>query len=245
MTRFRKTRMRLPGYVLLETVIATALLMLGLMVLGAQIQDSVTTVRKMDQRQRAIMLAETLLSELSLGLIEFDSIDDMQEEEFGPRDPSYGYRMILDETIVPDLFHLTTEILYWPREDEEDFFDFDEAEILFTTRTMKVVPRKVNLQEAFGIPDEEFEELSVKLEELGIPGLDPNDFDFSVLGGDKLTFDELVEALPVLMDAFGMNADDFLSQLPPQYRIMLEGLLEEEEDTGSRELIGDDDRGDN
>ena len=250
MTRYRNNsipRLRAPrvrAYVLLETVIATGLLLLGLMILGAQIQDSVSTVREMERRQRGVMMAETLLVEMSLGLIEFDSVDDVQEEEFGPRDPSFGYRIILDETAVPDLFHLTTEILYWQREDEQDYFDFDNADILFTTRTMRMVPRKVNLQEAFGIPEDEFEDLSFKLEELGIPGLDPNDFDFSVLGGNKLTFDELVEALPVLLNAFGMNADDFLTQLPPQYREMLQDLLQEEDDGGSRELIGDDDNDD-
>ena len=52
------------AYLLLETVVATGMLIVGLAVLGAQVQDSHTAVRKMERRIRAISLAEQHLAEL-------------------------------------------------------------------------------------------------------------------------------------------------------------------------------------
>ncbi|MFQ5463226.1 MAG: hypothetical protein ACE5E5_11445 [Phycisphaerae bacterium] len=231
---------RVAGYVLLETVLATGLLIVGLAVLGAQFQDGVRTVHKMERQSKALMLADSLLAKLSLGLVDYESADDVQEEEFGPRYPSYGWRMTLDETGTPDLIQLKQEILYFPRETDDEDFDFEQAEVLHTAYTLRQVPRKVNLQDAFGIPDDEFEELSTKLEAIGIPELDPTDFDFSVLGGDKMSFDDIVTALPVLLEAFGLDPEQFASQLPPEYRDLIEGLLRGDEEADPNQLIGGD-----
>jgi hypothetical protein len=225
------------AYVLLETVIATGLLILGLAVIGAQFQDSISTVHEVEERTKAIMLAEKILAEMSLGLVEFDSLDDIQEEEIGPRYPSHGMRMVLDETATPGIAHLEIQILHYPRETDDEDFDYDEARVLFTTRTLRIVPRKENLQERFGIPDDEYEELQTKLQETGIEGLDPENFDFSILGGDKIPFEDLVEVLPLLMDAFGMDTSAFVNQLPPEYRDIINELMPSEED-GPKELIG-------
>jgi len=231
---------RIPAYVLLETVLATGLLIVGLAVLGAQFQDGITTVHKMERQTRSLLLADSLLAEMSLGLVDFDSVDDVQEEEFGPRYPSYGWRMTLDETATPDLVQLKQEILYFPRETDDDPFDFDKAEVLHTSYSLRLVPRTVNLQDAFGIPDDDFEELSAKLDEIGIPELDPTDFDFSVLGGNTMSFDDIVTALPVLLDAFGLDPEQFTSQLPPEYRDLIEGLLRGDEEADPNQLIGGD-----
>ncbi len=231
-------RRRVSGYVLLETVLATGLLIVGLAVLGGQFQDGITTVHKMEHQSRALMLTESLLAEMSLGLVDFDTVDDVQEEEFGPRYPSYGWRMTLDETATPDIVQIKQEILYFPRETDDDDFVFEESEVLQTVYTLRMVPRKVDLQDAFGIPDDEFEELSTKLQEIGIPELDPTDFDFSVLGGDKMSFEDIVSALPLLLDAFGLDPAQFASQLPPEYRDLIEDLLRGDEEADPDQIIG-------
>ena len=210
-----------PGYVLLETVIATGILILGLAVIGAQVQDSYTSIRTMERRARALMLAETQLAEMALGLIELDSVDEEQEEEFGERYPDWGWRLIIDETEVDTLYQLTLEILYWPRESVDDTFEFDDAEIVHTLYTFRAAPQKLDLAEAFGIPEDEMEDLRSKLSETGIQGLDPDDFDPSIL--TKLDFEELIDVLPMLLDAFRIDLGGLLNNLPPSMREALEG----------------------
>ena len=48
---------RRDAYVLLETVLATGLLITGLAVVGAQVQSADTTIRVMNRTIRAMMLA--------------------------------------------------------------------------------------------------------------------------------------------------------------------------------------------
>lgn len=129
------------AYLLLETVIATGVLIVGLAVIGAQVQDAVTTVRTMDERSRAMLLAEQHMAEIGLGLIKLDSADDEQEEEFGPRYPEFGWRLTIDDTAVDELFLLKLEILHFPREDFDDEFDFDVARVIHTVYTMRQNPK--------------------------------------------------------------------------------------------------------
>lgn len=215
------------GYVLLETVVATSMLILGLAFIGGMIQDSHTALRRVERTMRARMLAEDFLTELERGLIELESVDEIQEEEFGPRYPSWGWRLTIQETAVAELYMLTVEVLYQPRSDiDEADFDFDDAEVLYTLHTLRPVPRPLNFAEDFGLTDEEFNDISEKLSQLGVDGLDANNFDPAILS--KLDFDQLIDVLPVMMDAFGMDLGVALNALPPDVRQALEesGALE-------------------
>ena len=69
------TQRKRSAYLLLETVIATGLLIAGLAVIGTQYQSSETAIRKMQLRIRAITLAELKLAELDMGLVELESFD--------------------------------------------------------------------------------------------------------------------------------------------------------------------------
>lgn len=223
------------GYVLLETVIATGLLIVGLTVIGGQVQDAQTSVRKMERKLRAMMLAEQQLGELEMGLIEIDSVDEVEEEDFGPRYPDYAWRLTTEETSLEQMFLLELDILFKLREEEyqEDDFDFDNAETLFTIYRMQAVPEPVNFAEDFGMTEDELLELSEKFSEIGIEGLDPEAFDLSFFQG--VDFEELIESLPLIMDALGMDLSDFTSRLPPDLLRQLEesGLLGDEADSES------------
>lgn len=212
---------RVTGYVLLETVIATGMLIIGLAVVGAQVQGAVTSVREMDLKTRAIMLADVQLAQMSMGLVEFATLDDTIEEEFGSRYPDWGWRMIIDETALDDLYQLTIEILYWPRESVDDDFDFDYAEVVHTVHTLRLAPRPLDLGQAFGMGEDEFTELADKLSQTGVEGLDAEAFDPTILA--KLPFEDLIDVLPTLLDAFGIPLDQVTGQLPPEIRQMIEG----------------------
>ena len=249
---FAATRRRCAGYrrrrhlrawMLLETVIATGLLILGLGVIGAQVQDADTSIRKMQLRLRAMILAEATLAELDLGLVELDTIDEEQEEEFGPRYPDFGWRLTTEETAIEEMFLLKLEVLYLPcaPEDCENYqegdFDFEDAETLFTVYAMRATPRPMNLGEEFGMEEEEFLEISEKLSELGIQGLDAEALDPTILA--KVDMEELLTILPLLADVFGIDITNLMGVLPPELADVLKegGLLGEEgeEEAGDEE----------
>ena len=212
---------RRDAYVLLETVLATGLLLLGLAVIGTQVQDSQAAVYEMRQRLKAMQLAESQFGMLDLGLVELDSIDEVQEEEFGPRNVAFGWRLTIHETANEGLNLLELEILRYDREDEDEEFDFDEAETVYTRYAMRPTPRKLDLSAEFGLNEEEFEELAERLLALGVEGLSADEFDPSILA--RLDYEELIEVLPPLLDAFGVSLVDFTASLPPE---VLEALRE-------------------
>ncbi|MFH1834055.1 MAG: hypothetical protein ABH877_03435, partial [bacterium] len=151
------------------------------------------------------------------------------EEDFGPRYPNHAWRLTTEETALERMFLLKLDILFKLREEEyqEDDFDFDNAEVLFTVYKMQAVPEPVNFAEDFGMTEDELLELGEKFGEIGIDGLDPEAFDLSFFQG--VDFEELIESLPLIMDALGMDLSDFTSRLPP-------GLLEQLKEGG---LLGE------
>jgi len=228
------------GYVLLETVIATGLLIVGLAVLGAQIQDSESAIRQMRLRLRAMTLAEQQLAELDLGLVELDSVDEVQEGDFGPRYPDFGWRLITEPTAIEGMFRFTVEVLYLVRMDayKEDDFDYEAADTVFTTYAFRSAPQALDLGVDFGLDDEEFESISEKLANTGVPGLDAQSFDPTILA--KLDFEQLVEVLPVVLDALGMKLGDLEALIPPEVleELKKSGMLEELDETKKPEEEG-------
>ena len=226
------------GYVLLETVVATGLLVAGLAVIGAQVQDAERSVWTMRRDLEALRLAEQHLAELDLGLIELDSVDDEQDGDFGPRFPNFGWLLTIEDTAIKDMFLLKLDVLYHLREDtyREDEFDFDSAELTHTVYAMRLAPKPVNFAEDYGLTEDEMFELTEKLGKLGIPELDPEAFDPAVFA--KLDFEELIQSMPVLLDAFGMDISQLMSALPPGLldQIREGGLLDDETQS---ELFGD------
>ena len=232
---------RRSAYVLLETVIATGLLVVGLAVIGAQVQDSQKTVRKMERQLRALRLAELQLGELEMGLIELNSVDEIEEEDFGPRYPDWAWRLTIEETGLDEMYLMKLDILFHRREDEyhEDDYDFDSADVLYTLYVMRATPLPVNFADDFGMTEEELFDLSEKLNEIGIDGLDPEAFDLRFFQG--VDFEELVESLPLIMDALGMDLSDFMSQLPPDVLLQLEesGILGDDSESDGTEDPGE------
>ena len=218
---------RRPGYMLLEVVIATGLLLLGLVAIGSQVQAAQESVRKMRFRLQALRLAESHFAMMDLGLVELDSVDDEQEDEFGERFPDFGWRLTTDETATEGLFLLTLEILYQPRDDVDEEFDFDEAERILTLRAMRPAPKPLDLGAEFGLTEEEIEDLAEQLSGLNIEGLSVDSFDPRILA--RLDFEELIEVLPPLLATFNIPIDQILGSLPPEALQALEesGLLED------------------
>jgi hypothetical protein len=214
----------------METVIATGLLVVALAVIGAQVQDSRHAVRTMERRLRAMMLAEQQLAQLDLGLVELDSVDEIEEGDFGDRYPDFGWQLRTDETLIEGMYLLRLDIFHHLREGEyqEDDFDYDDAELIYTVYAMRATPRPVHFGQDFGLNEEELVDLSDKFSALGIEGLDVEAFDPAILA--RPNFEELIEALPVIMEALGMDLSDLAAALPPDLlrQIQESGLLDDE-----------------
>ena len=159
------------GYVLLETVIATGLLIVGLAVIGAEIQDSDTAIRQMRLRLRAMTLAEQHLAEMDLGLIELDSVDEVQDGDFGPRYPDFGWRLTTEPTAIEGLFRLTLDVMHHIRESpyKKDDFEVETAEKIFTAYAFRAAPQSLDLGADFGLKEDQLEQVSQKLSDAGVP----------------------------------------------------------------------------
>ena len=210
-----------PAYVLLETVIATGLLIVGLAVIGAEIQDSDTAIRQMRLRLRAMTLAEQHLAEMDLGLIKLDSVDEVQDGDFGPRYPDFGWRLTTEPTAIEGLFRLTLDVMHHIRESpyKKDDFEVETAEKIFTAYAFRAAPQSVDLGADFGLKDEDVERVSQNASDACGRCLVGHAFNPACFA--TLDSEQLLQCLPVILDALGIPLGDLKSFIPPE---VLEGL---------------------
>lgn len=217
------------GYVLLETVIATALLIISLTVIGGQVRHSREAVEEMRLRARALMLAELHLAEMDLGLIELDSIDQIQEGDFGPRFPDWGWRLITERTGVEQMFELQLDVLHHPREGDyrPDDFEFEHSRKVFSTHAFRAAPAKLNFAADFGLNDDELASLASTLGELGggvVPDL--GNFPANALADPNQSIEEMLPMLAAMLTAMGQSVDELAGILPPDILEKLRALGE-------------------
>jgi hypothetical protein len=153
----------------------------------------------------------------------------VQEGDFGPRYPDFGWRLITEPTAIEGLYRLTVEVLYLIRADayKEDDFDYQAADTLFITYAFRAAPQALDLGVDFGLNDEELTTVSEKLTNAGVPGLDAQSFDPAILA--KLDFEQMVEVLPVVLDALGMELGDLEALIPHEVleELKKSGILDE------------------
>jgi hypothetical protein len=141
---------------LLEVLIAIAILALAIAFIGGQVDQSLRSAEYSDQLNRALMLAECVLAELELGPVQDDKdrlIDlrgDQGEGTFGERYPGFGWRVKREPTEVENLDLITIEILQGDPEDSA----VDQWKTLHSVYTLR--PILPNLDPAdFGMPTEQ------------------------------------------------------------------------------------------
>ena len=217
------------AYVMLETVIATGLLIVGLGVIGAQLQDSNAAVQKMRLKTQAVMLAETQLAMMDLGLVKLDSIDEVQEGDFGSRYPDWGWRLITEPTAIDGLFRITVEVQYLLRQEEyhEDAFDHKNADTIFRASAFRQPPKPLDLATDFGLNEKELADFTDNVDNAQIPCFEGGTFDPTCLA--SIDVEELFKALPALQK-LGLNLGDLQSMIPPD-------LLKQLQESGFMEQV--------
>ena len=207
------------GYLLMEVVIALGLLTLGLATIGIQIQKAYDTSRDTQRILRAMHLAESKLAELDARLIEDvdEAIEDDLEEEFGRLFPDFAWRLRLDPTQTEDLWLVQLHILYQERQDvEEEEFEFEEAEVVYTLRTLRATPATIDPARDFGADEETMENLAAAL---AGTDLDPNNLDLSLL--NQIPTEQLLELLVAFQEAGLLEGVNLGSILPPEIMDLL------------------------
>jgi len=197
-----------------------ALLVLGLSTLGVQLQKAYDAARDSHRMLRAMNLAESKLAELQVGLIQdVDSaIEDDLEEEFGPLFPDFAWRLRIEPTETELLWAVRLDILYQQREYvEEEEFDFEEAEVLLTLRTLRATPVTIDPATDFGADEEAMQQLT---DALAGTEIDPYSIDLRQIAG--LPLDQLVELLAAFEEAGLLEGINLGSLLPPEILSLLE-----------------------
>lgn len=223
------------GYVLLEALIATTLMVLGLAIVGSAVQKAYFESLEMERRTRALMLAESKLAELDTGLIQFESLDELMEEPFGPLFPDWGYTIRIQPTVTPGLNQIRLQILYFMRNYDTEEFDFDKARVIHELFTFRMTPRRIDLATDYGLDEEAVTQLSDLLGSVGLE-IPPEGFPLQ----DFLRSAD-VEAIMQLMSneellaSMGFSRDDILARLPREVRQALGALGGGEGDGASDE----------
>jgi uncharacterized membrane protein YgcG len=242
-------RARQVGFILLEVVVAVGLLVLGMAVIGAQIQTSAVRARETDRQARVTFLAESKFAEIDTGLVIPD--EDEIEEDFGRLFPAYAWRLRFEPTGEQaadsvnnfdnlGLAFIQLEILHDPRRDPDETFDFDGATVVGEYYTLRAAPRPLDLTLDFGMEDDVAEKLNEDL--AGLAGdLDVHNFNPALF--KDLDKEEILKVLPVLMQAFGMRESDILNLVPADLRPQLEAIFDMQNTDEDLEESGDGDTG--
>ncbi|GJM26302.1 MAG: hypothetical protein DHS20C16_27170 [Phycisphaerae bacterium] len=246
-----RTDLQLPGFLLLEVVVAVGLLVMGMAVIGAQLQSATDRTYQTNHMARVVFLAESKLAEMDTGLLELEL---EQEDEFGRLFPFYGWRLLaqpLPEDPNPTsprhpldtpMVAVTLQILYDPeREVEPDNmgeFNFDEAFVLKTYHTLRTLPRPLDLTTDFGLDEERAADINEQLSTVGGGAVDVNQLNPAMFR--DMSMEELLEVLPVLMPALGVGEDSILNMVPAEIRPLLEAIFAEQRNDADGDSGSDD-----
>lgn len=160
------TRHRARGAMLLEVIIALGLLVFGMVMIGLQINAGLDAARHTNLRTRAIMLADTKLSELQAGFVEIDPMDEEVKGDFGITYPGFTWRITLEEsTDIDELYKVRMEIGYNEDQvedqiDDPDYlidFEDDGRRTLYTVYRLWPKPPEVDPETDYGINEEQRE----------------------------------------------------------------------------------------
>jgi hypothetical protein len=163
------------GAILLEVLLALALLIFGLSVVGIRVTTSLESARKTQLWTTAVMLAETKLADLQAGGVNFKVTDEKVEDYFGIAYPGYSWQIKFRPCEIENLYLMTLQIGYNAADAEDQKenpqqdikFEDDGTKIVRTVRRLIATPADLNLDRDFGI---NIEEISASMADSGTDG---------------------------------------------------------------------------
>ena len=209
-----------PAALLLEVVIALAVLVGAMGLLGAQLAGGLEMTRYAEAELRGTLLADRVLA-LVMGdpntqqkLTEYEEL----EEEFGDDQPGYFYYVKAEQVDrdTQDIKVVTIRVLYQPDPERPD--SIDGALVVRQLGFLKADPPKIDLIEQAGLT----EDLAEQLRQLvPIAGFDPRSVDLQQLMSllDEGTLEQLMPMLMPLLQQLAAGG------IPPEWAGLAEGLL--------------------
>ncbi len=192
------------GVLLLEVILALAILLMGMAVIGVQMNTSLETGYRDAQTNQALMLAEAKLAQLDSGVVKI-GIEGL-DGSF-PVFPGYFYRFEIEpERDIDGMYRVKLEVLYDGSRigvKPEDLVDAKPAEgneVLMTLYTFRPTPPVVDLQRDFGLNDDQMADLG---EKLPVELLDPTNISPSLFA--DLDPETLMSVLTAIGEAYGIS----------------------------------------
>jgi len=151
---------------LLEVVVALAVLVSAMGLLGAQLVGGIQTTIYAEEQTRAVQMADRMLAflELDPNTVQQFVIERQADGDFGEQYPEWFWRAYaeeLEETEALEeqrkLSRVTIEILYQPGVGEDA--DVEQARVVRKLHMLKAAPGTIDLEKDFGVPANKVEQI--------------------------------------------------------------------------------------
>jgi len=184
--------------VLLEVVLALALLMIAMGVIGFTFRNGEYFIERSERLTRAMLMTEKLIVEMDSGLLAMDEREiagTFMTDGVSETMPGLSFEVVTEPSpSIVGLLNIDINVYMGNPEDE------DSRQLVLQTHVVRPLPQGLDFERDFGLDQEQIEQLTE-----AIPGgaalFDPNNFDPRSLA--SLPIDQLVELLPTLLQAFG------------------------------------------
>ncbi|MBN2446871.1 MAG: hypothetical protein JXO22_09105 [Phycisphaerae bacterium] len=207
---------------LLEVILALAIMVSAMAVLGAQLTAGFDLTIKSDRLTRASALADRIIGMIELDLeMQQSLVDELQNDgDFGEQYPEYMWRLTMepledveaveyieaeDESAATQAFLalVTIEILYQP--DEELWGDLDSSEVMYTVHLLKASPPSIDLERDFGIEVAQIEEIQTVLPDFDPTNINPQELITMLTADPEALLDILPAILPLIQTFASMG----------------------------------------
>ncbi|MCG8402702.1 MAG: hypothetical protein MJA84_14100, partial [Firmicutes bacterium] len=186
----RQQKYRRTSALLLEVVVALAIMIASLAMLGAQLRTGILTMQTAEEMNRGVALVDRLLALMELDLeLQTRLFEDQERDgDFGEQYPGYFWVLELeplelteleDEEIIaeenaeglPLLYRVDIQILYDPPTEDDPEGTLEDARSLYTVHMIRATPPAIDLSSDFGVPTDQIDQLQQVL-----PDFDPQMF---------------------------------------------------------------------
>ncbi len=212
------------GSMLLEVLLAVAVLTLGMAAVGIQINTAFDREIGASEAATEIRVMESVLAQLP-AILQFHGVkacgERLMELEvegtLGLAFPGYVYRIIMQAAATEGMDQVTVEIFKGPFDELDGSVDEEARERVFTLQTLRAQPARINADK-LGMPQRDRDMLSAN----GLLDAEGNFCFEDVLAMDAI---QLMEFLPQLMAlgqmGQGGNAEQIAAMTPEQLLEML------------------------
>lgn len=211
---------------LLEVVVALALMVASLAMLGAQLHSGILTMKTAEEMNRGVALVDRLLALMELDLdLQTRLFEDQEREgDFGEQYPGYFWELDLEpleQTEVQDeeaideenpdglplLFRIDIKILYDQPTLDDPEGNVEDARTLYTVHMIRATPPAIDLSTDYGIPTDQIEQLQAVL-----PDFDPENFNPQTI---ITQLSQMVQEDPASLVALAPMIQSLLQQFAP------------------------------